>query len=122
MADRLDPYEDTRPCDCCGAPGALSHGRQEICVNCLAAECDPLDELCRHVELEECEDNACDGCRWCDETGVSAGFVEGDRVRSKGGLAVGTVVEILPGGERARVLWCGGVEDTEGLDLLEHEG
>lgn len=59
----MDPHEDTRPCDCCGAAGVLPQHRYEcMCLDCEAAECDPLEETCRkdweRLALEESEENA----------------------------------------------------------------
>jgi len=46
----MDPYEDTRPCECCRAPGVLPLGRDCLCLECESAECDPLEQFCLRVD------------------------------------------------------------------------
>jgi hypothetical protein len=61
-----------RPCACrdcfeiaIGEAGALCH-------LCEDAGCDPASEcLVANDGPEECEDNACEGCPWCDAHGIT---------------------------------------------------
>ena len=62
----LDELESTRNCECCAVSGVLPLGRECLCDECYAAECDPVIEgICRRV----CEraGEVCD-CELCEPT------------------------------------------------------